>query len=81
MDVCCYIIKTHYGTYYCGVTNSIIRRWKEHVKGQSKYLSIYKPKKVIYLGWFNSYDEALRLERYIKRYGVRKFVVRLKLVL
>jgi len=71
-DVVCYIILAHDGTYYCGITNSIIRRWKEHVSGKSKYLKFHRPKEVVYLEWFEGYSLALKKERQIKNFGVWK---------
>lgn len=73
MEICLYIISTHYGTNYCGITNNLRRRWKEHIKGQSKYLSIWKPKEVIYLEFYPNYTEARQRERQIKQIGVGKF--------
>lgn len=70
MYVCVYIISTHYGTYYCGMTNSNIRRWKQHVNGQSKYLSIYKPKEIVHVEFYNSYKSARKREIQIKQSGV-----------
>jgi predicted GIY-YIG superfamily endonuclease len=76
--VCCYIISTHYRTYYTGITNSIIRRWREHVNGQSSYLSKFTPKEVVYISFYESRKEAARFERYIKRLGAGKFLLRLE---
>ena len=72
-EVICYIILTHYGTYYCGITNSLIRRWKEHSTKQSKYLSIYSPKEVVFIEVYSNYTDAARRERQIKRGGVGRF--------
>lgn len=72
-EVVCYIVATHYGTYYAGITNSLIRRWHEHSTGQSKYLSIYKPKEVVWIEVYESYKAAARREKQIKQIGVGKF--------
>jgi len=72
MVIVCYIISTKFSTHYCGITNNLRRRWKEHVRGESKYLSIYKPHEVVYVEWFNSYEAARKRERYIKQKGVWK---------
>lgn len=77
-EVVVYIIATHFGTYYCGMTNSLLRRWKEHVKGESKYLSIYVPKEVVHVEWFESYEKAAKREKEIKRGGVGLFYKKLK---
>jgi putative endonuclease len=73
-----YIILTHYGTYYTGMTNSIIRRWGQHVRGESSYLRRVKPKEVVYIEFWPNYSVAGRRERYIKRIGAGKFLIKLK---
>jgi predicted GIY-YIG superfamily endonuclease len=78
-EVICYIILTHYGTHYCGITNSLTRRWKEHVSGQSKYLSIYKPKEVVWIEVYPDYKAAAQREKQIKKFGVGKFFKKWKI--
>jgi putative endonuclease len=70
-----YIITTHFGTYYTGITNSIIRRWKEHNSGNSSYLSRFKPKEVVYIYYSATRSEAYRLEQKIKRIGAKKYLL------
>jgi len=74
--VAVYIILTHYGTYYTGMTNSIIRRWSEHVNGQSSYLRRVPAKEVVHLEFWPNYSIASSRERYIKRMGARVFLVK-----
>lgn len=71
-----YIIETHFGTYYTGLTNSIIRRWREHSSGQSSYLKRVKPKEVVWIWFVGNYTIARRLEKNIKRVGANKFYIR-----
>lgn len=78
-EVVCYIISTHYGTYYCGITNCMLRRWKEHVGNQSKYLSTYKAKEVVFIEVYGSYSEARQREKQIKKGGVGRFFMKWKL--
>lgn len=73
-----YIILTHYGTYYVGITNNLCRRWKEHVKGYSSYLGRYSAKEVVCVEFFGTRREARRKEVYIKRVGAKKYLLRLK---
>ncbi len=73
-----YIISTHYSTYYTGITNNLIRRWFEHVSGKSSYLSVYLPKEVIYVEFMASRRLAAKRERYIKKVGAKKFLLKLK---
>ena len=77
-EVICYIILTHYNTYYTGITNNIIRRYKEHLALKSSYLSKYTAKEVVHIEWFKTRREAARKERYIKRIGAKNYLLRLK---
>jgi putative endonuclease len=77
-EVYVYIILTHYNTFYTGITNNMLRRWKEHVKGQSSYLSKFKPKEVVYTASCVNRSEAHRLEVKIKRLGALNYMNRLK---
>lgn len=69
-----YIVATHFGTHYCGITNNLIRRWKEHVNGKSSYLRRVKPREVVYVEMFENRRMAARKERKIKSFGVSKFI-------
>ena len=77
-SIVCYIINTHYGTFYTGITNNLIRRWKEHKEGKSSYLSKFKPKQIIHVEVFNTRREAAKKERYIKSVGASKYLLRLQ---
>lgn len=77
-EVIVYIIITHYGTYYTGITNNLVRRWKEHKEGKSSYLSKFKPKEVIFIESFNTRKEAAKKERYIKKVGAYKYLLKLQ---
>lgn len=76
--ICLYVILTHVGTYYTGITNNLVRRWKEHNTGQSSYLSKFKPKEVIHVEFYVSRQVAARKERHIKRVGAKKYLLMLK---
>ena len=77
-SVFCYIILTHYGTFYTGITNNMLRRWNEHKEGKSKYLSVFKPKEVVYWIECDNRKEAAKKERYIKSVGASKYLLRLQ---
>lgn len=77
-EICVYIIITHYGTYYTGITNNLIRRWFEHVTGKSKYLSVFSPKEVIHVELFDSRRKAASKERFIKSMGAKNYLLMLK---
>lgn len=76
-QVCCYVISTHYGTFYTGITNSIIRRWSEHNKGKSSYLRKFLCKEVIYIEFFDSRKLARKREVMIKGTGARRYLLKL----
>lgn len=77
-EVICYIILTHYNTYYTGITNNLIRRYNEHLSGKSSYLSKYTAKEVVHIEWFDTRKLAAKRERYIKRIGAKKYLLMLK---
>ena len=77
-SIVCYIINTHYGTFYTGITNNLIRRWKEHKAGRSSYLSKFKPKEVVHIEVFDNRKEAAKKERYIKKTGANKYLLKLQ---
>lgn len=77
-EVICYIILTHYSTYYTGITNNLIRRYKEHLSGKSSYLSKWSAKEVVHIEYFKTRKEAARKERYIKKIGAKNYLLKLK---
>ena len=77
-SIVCYIINTHYGTFYTGITNNLIRRWKEHKAGKSSYLRKFKPKEVVHIEVFDNRKEAAKKERYIKKTGANKYLLKLQ---
>lgn len=70
-----YIILTHFGTYYTGITNSIIRRWNDHKEGKSSYLRKFSPKEVVYIEFYNDRKEAAKNERRVKKIGAKKYML------
>lgn len=68
-DTYTYIIKTADNEYYCGKTNDIHRRMKEHRKGINGL-------------WFSSRRQKFRVvymikedvEKNIKRFGIKRFM-------
>ena len=77
-SIVCYIINTHYGTFYTGITNNLIRRWKEHKAGKSSYLRKFKPKEVVHIEVFDNRKLAAKKERYIKKIGAKKYLLKLQ---
>jgi predicted GIY-YIG superfamily endonuclease len=74
-EIALYIIQTHFNTYYTGITNSIIRRWNEHVNNKSSYLSKYKAKEIVYIKFYNTRREAAKEERKVKNTGAKKYML------
>lgn len=77
-EVCLYIIITHYGTYYTGITNNLIRRWREHSTGKSSYLRKFIGKEVVHVEYFNDRRLAHKQELKVKRIGARKYLIKKK---
>ena len=77
-DIVCYIISTHYGTFYTGITNNLIRRWNEHKQGKSSYLSKFTPKEVVYVEVLSNRKAAAKKEKYIKSVGAKNYLLRLE---
>lgn len=73
-----YIILTHYGTFYTGITNNLYRRYLEHEKGKSAYLRKFKPKKYVYVEIYETRARAAKEEKKIKRVGAKKYMLKLK---
>ncbi|MHA2034260.1 MAG: GIY-YIG nuclease family protein [Candidatus Thorarchaeota archaeon] len=65
-----YIIETEDGTYYTGHTNDLLRRFTEHLSGNSKsarYLRMHRPMYLVHLERFETRREAMRREKQIQR--------------
>lgn len=73
-----YIIQTVHGTYYTGITNSIIRRWKEHKSGRCRYTREHRPKEVVHIEVHQTRVQAARKERKVKRIGAKKYMLKLR---
>jgi putative endonuclease len=74
-----YILSLSTGKFYCGITNNIEKRYKEHSQYKKSWASKQGVKKLI---WFESVDSrkvARIREKYIKRFGVSKYVLYLRL--
>ena len=54
-------------SYYCGITNDPQRRLIEHNKGNLKVTSFKKPWKLVYIKKHNSYKEARKHEKWLKK--------------
>lgn len=72
-----YIILTHFETYYTGITNNLQRRMSEHEAGKSSYLRKFKPKQIVYIEECESRILAAKKEKYIKKLGAKKYLLKL----
>ena len=61
------ILLTERGTLYCGYTDDIEKRYKQHIEGKgAKYTRANKPVKLVYQQVYNTKTEAMREEYRIK---------------
>ena len=69
-----YLLECGDKTLYCGITNKIENRLKQHMgelPGGAKYTRSRKPLKVVYQEEVNSRSEALKRELIIKKMSKR----------
>jgi putative endonuclease len=65
-----YILECRDKSLYTGWTNNIEKRLKEHNEGKgAKYTRGRRPVKLVYLEIFDTKEEAMRREFFIKRMG------------
>ena len=65
-----YILECRDGSLYCGITNNIEKRLKQHegkIKGGAKYTRSHWPCKLVYKEKSASQSEALQREMVIKK--------------
>jgi len=70
-----YVLRMADGTFYTGMTNDTVRRFKEHSDGRSKSTKSKLPFKVLYVVELESRQEARDLEVRIKTRGARLFMM------
>ncbi|MBD5402089.1 GIY-YIG nuclease family protein [bacterium] len=62
-----YILLTERNTLYCGYTDDVEKRFKQHLEGKgAKYTRANKPVKLVYQRSFDTKQEALKEEYRIK---------------
>lgn len=62
-----YILLCEDGSLYCGLSNNVETRFKQHKKGRgAKYTRMNKPTKIVYTEQFKTRSEALKREVQIK---------------
>ena len=73
-----YILQLQTGQFYCGITNNLQRRYKEHSEYKKSWASKQGVVKMIWSIGVSTRGKARVIEKYIKRYGVCKFVLYLR---
>jgi len=56
------------GKKYTGYTQNLKLRFEQHKKGQVESTKYRRPFRLIYYEWCLSRDDAMRREKYLKRY-------------
>ncbi|NAS29483.1 GIY-YIG nuclease family protein [Flavobacteriaceae bacterium R38] len=59
--------------YYIGMTQDYEKRLKEHNNGKTKSTKAFKPWEIIYKEIFNSREEAIDREKYLKSAAGRRW--------
>ena len=77
MNYYLYILKSHTGTYYVGITSNLENRVNYHNKGKVKSTKFSKPWVLIYKESYSTLSEANKREREIKNWKSRKAIERL----
>ena len=69
-----YMLRCIDGTFYTGITNDVHRRYDEHVSGydQTCYTYTRRPLLLVYVGEFDSPDEAIAFEKRLKGWSHKK---------
>ena len=68
-----YILLTEGNTLYCGYTDNVEKRFKNHIEGKgAKYTKANKPLKIVWQKEFETKSEALKEEYRIKHKLSRK---------
>jgi putative endonuclease len=63
-----YLILTENGSFYCGYTNDVLKRYKIHVAGKgAKYTQSHKPVKLAWYKEFATKSQAMKEEIRIKK--------------
>ena len=62
-----YILETEHNTFYCGYTDDVEKRFRQHLEGKgAKYTRANKPIRIVYQKEFETKSAALKEEYRIK---------------
>ena len=59
---------------YIGATDDLVRRLAEHNSGKSKFTSRYRPWELLYSESYNTREEAIKREKYLKSASGRRYL-------
>jgi putative endonuclease len=63
-----YILKCRDNSFYTGITNDPLKRFKEHASGKGgRYTRSHKPVKIVYLEKTSNRSKAMKREARIKK--------------
>lgn len=63
-----YLILTENGSYYCGYTDDVQKRFEKHLSGKgAKYTRSHKPVKIVWQKEYLTKSEAMKAEKRIKK--------------
>jgi putative endonuclease len=60
--------------FYTGQTSDLNRRLEEHNRGKTPFLKNGIPWILVFNKYFESHTEAIKLEKYIKKRGAKRFL-------
>jgi len=70
-----YILYSHsLDNFYTGQTMDVVRRLQEHNRGKTNFLNRGIPWILVFSKEFTSRAEAVRLEKFIKKRGAKRFL-------
>ena len=69
-----YVLQDENGKIYKGCTNNLVRRFSEHVGGNTRSTRSMVNPKIIYTEKFETFIEARNREKYLKSAAGRRFL-------
>ncbi|MEI6296660.1 MAG: GIY-YIG nuclease family protein [bacterium] len=69
-----YVLRSEDGRLYKGMTNNLVRRFKEHGCGKTKTTSTMQNLKIVYTEEYENFDGARSRELYLKTASGRRFL-------
>lgn len=72
-----YVLQDEEGHFYKGMTNDLARRLAEHRRGKTRTTRRMPNVRIVYIEQFQTREEAVRRERYLKTAAGRWFLVKI----